>query len=78
MTFTKDQGQLAAARQVPLAKIILETDCPFLAPPPHRGRRNEPAFLADTLALLAALRQEKPADLAQASTANAFELFGRW
>lgn len=78
MTFTKDEGQLAAARQVPLAKLILETDCPFLAPPPHRGKRNEPAFLADTAAAIAGLRGQKRGDLAQASTTNARDLFGTW
>jgi TatD DNase family protein len=76
MTFTKDPRQLAAARRVPLDRLILETDCPFLAPPPHRGQRNEPAYLPDTARFLADLRTEPLEDLAHATTANAEALFG--
>lgn len=75
MTFTKDEHQLEAARRVPLDRLILETDCPFLAPPPHRGKRNEPAYLADTARLLAELRHEPLEDLAGATTRNAEALF---
>lgn len=78
MTFTKDPDQLTAARQVPPDRILLETDCPFLAPPPHRGHRNEPAFLADTAKIIASLRDEAVADLALSSTTNAKILFGGW
>jgi len=76
MTFTKDERQLEAARRVPLDRLVLETDCPFLAPPPHRGQRNEPAYLADTAAFLANLRGEALEDLASATTRNAEALFG--
>ncbi|HEY6736541.1 MAG TPA: TatD family hydrolase, partial [Candidatus Saccharimonadia bacterium] len=76
MTFTKDEHQLEAARRVPLSRLILETDCPFLAPPPHRGQRNEPAYLADTARLLATLRGEALEDLESATTRNAELLFG--
>ena len=76
MTFTKNDDQLKAARHVPLERLILETDCPFLAPPPHRGQRNEPAYLADTARLLAQLRSEPLEDLAGATTRNAETLFG--
>jgi TatD DNase family protein len=76
MTFTKDESQLAAARQLPLDRLLLETDCPYLSPKPHRGRRNEPAHVADTAAFLAALRGESLEELAGATTANAQLLFG--
>jgi TatD DNase family protein len=76
MTFTKDERQLAAARRVPLDRLVLETDSPFLAPPPHRGRRNEPAYLADTAAFLASLRGESLEDLIGATTTNAETFFG--
>jgi len=75
MTFTKDDHQLEAARRVPLDRLILETDCPFLAPTPERGQRNEPANLAHTAKFLAQLRVEPLEDLASATTANAETLF---
>jgi TatD DNase family protein len=76
MTFSKDERQLEAARRVPLDRLVLETDCPFLTPAPHRGQRNEPARLADTAKFLANLRAEPLEDLASATTANAERLFG--
>jgi TatD DNase family protein len=76
MTFTKNEHQLEAARRVPLDRLVLETDCPFLAPPPHRGKRNEPAYLVDTARILAELRDEPLEDLASATTRNAEALFG--
>ncbi|MDF2461714.1 MAG: ycfH, partial [Candidatus Saccharibacteria bacterium] len=75
MTFTKDERQLAAARQVPLDRLILETDSPFLAPVPKRGQVNEPAYVAHTAAFLAELRGESLEDLEAATTANAERLF---
>jgi TatD DNase family protein len=76
MTFSQNQSQLRAARAVPLERLILETDCPFLAPAPLRGRRNEPAHLAHTARFLADLRGESLEDLETATTANAERLFG--
>jgi TatD DNase family protein len=75
MTFTKDESQLAAARAVPLDRLVLETDCPFLTPKPHRGQRNEPAYTALTAEFLAGLRDEPLEDLAAATTRNAEKLF---
>jgi TatD DNase family protein len=75
MTFTRDDRQLEAARRVPLARLVLETDCPFLAPPPHRGQRNEPAYLADTAKFLADLRGEALEDLEHTTSTNAEALF---
>lgn len=76
MTYTKDESWLAAAKQVPLDKLVLETDAPFLTPKPYRGQRCEPKNTADTGRFLAELRGEDPAELAAASTANAVKLFG--
>jgi len=76
MTFTKDQDQLAAAKTVPLERLLLETDAPFLAPKPYRGQRCEPKHLAITAEFLANLRNESLQELAKATTKNAGELFG--
>lgn len=76
MTFTKDEPQLEAAREVPLGSLVLETDCPFLAPVPMRGRANEPAFMKFTAEFLADLRGEAYEDLARATSNNAKALFG--
>ncbi len=76
MTFTKEARQLDAARRVPLGRLVLETDSPFLAPMPVRGQTNEPAHIAHTAKFLAALRGESLADLERATTANAERLFG--
>ncbi len=75
MTFTKDPDQLEAARLVPLERLILETDCPFLAPVPMRGRRNEPAYITHTAEFLANLRGESLGELSTATTKNAEALF---
>jgi TatD DNase family protein len=76
MTFTKDHRQLDAARAIPLDRLVLETDCPFLTPVPLRGQRNEPANIALTAQFLADLRHEFLDTLASATTDNAERLFG--
>ncbi|GAC1371794.1 MAG: hypothetical protein NVSMB39_5840 [Candidatus Saccharimonadales bacterium] len=75
MTFTKDHKQLDAAKRVPLDRLVLETDCPFLAPVPLRGTANEPANIAHTAKFLAELRGEALEDLQSATTINAENLF---
>jgi TatD DNase family protein len=75
MTFTKDNSQLEAAKAIPLDRLLLETDTPFLAPVPKRGKPNEPAFTAFTAEFLAELRNEPLEDLASATTQNAERLF---
>lgn len=64
-----------AASAVPLDRILVETDAPFLAPIPHRGERNEPALVAHTAAALAALRCITPEELAAITSANFCTLF---
>jgi TatD DNase family protein len=56
---------------VPAERLLAETDAPYLAPVPHRGRRNEPAFLPATVAALARVRGASPAELAAATRENA-------
>ena len=64
-----------AARRVPDELILLETDAPYLAPVPHRGRPNEPAYVMDTLAFVAGLRGVEPARLADRVESNAARAF---
>jgi TatD DNase family protein len=65
----------ATAKWLPADQMLVETDSPFLAPVPHRGQKCEPAFVADTAAFVAQLRDEEVAQLAEATTANFFRLF---
>ncbi len=75
MTFTKDQSQLDAARLVPLEKLLLETDAPFLTPTPKRGTINESANVQFVAAFLARLRGKSLEELSKATTMNARALF---
>jgi TatD DNase family protein len=63
-------------RRVPSDRLLVETDAPYLAPVPHRGRTNEPAFVVETARALAVHRGEDAASLAASTTANACRLFG--
>jgi len=71
----KDVREVMGA--VPLERIILETDCPYLAPMPHRGRRNEPAFLVDVCRAFAEHRRMTFDEAAKLTTQNALDLFRR-
>ncbi len=75
MTFTKDQKQLEMAKAVPLSKLLLETDAPFLTPSPFRGTICQPKHLVLTAEFLATLRGESLEQLAEQTTENARELF---
>jgi TatD DNase family protein len=65
------------ARDVPLERLLVETDAPFLAPLPNRGKRNEPAFVADTARVVAELKGVSEADFARATTDNVQRLFSK-
>ena len=75
MTFTKQESQLEAAKAVPLDKLLLETDAPFLTPRPLRGTICEPKHVRVTAEFLSDLRGESLASLSAATTANAMALF---
>ncbi len=77
VTFKKAEALKATVKTVPLDRLLVETDAPYLAPIPHRGKRNEPAFTADTAAVVAGLLGIPPLDLARATTANFFRLFDK-
>ena len=76
LTFPRAEEVREAAKVCPAERLLVETDAPYLAPVPHRGRRCEPAFVAHTLARLAEVRGEVPERLDSVTTANARQLFG--
>lgn len=76
VTYPTAQNLRDVAKEVPLDRLLVETDCPYLAPQPVRGRRNEPAFVAHTAALLAEAKGVSVAELEEATTRNARALFG--
>jgi TatD DNase family protein len=75
-SFPKAVDLRLAAREVPRDRILAETDAPYLAPQPVRGKPNEPAYVVHTLAALAAARNEEAADLERQIDANATACFG--
>ena len=77
VTFKSARDLQETARMLPADRILVETDSPFLAPVPHRGQTCEPAFVADTAAFVAELRQESPEAIAVTTTDNFFRLFSR-
>lgn len=76
VTFAKNQTGREVAAQAPLDRIVLETDAPYLAPVPYRGKRNEPAYVAAVCRFVAELRGLAPDELAATTTANGMRLFG--
>ncbi|MBA4176395.1 MAG: DNAase [Leptothrix sp. (in: Bacteria)] len=76
LTFRNAETLREVARAVPLERCLIETDSPYLAPAPHRGKTNQPAWVAHVAAKLAALKNLPLETVAQATTANAEALFG--
>lgn len=76
VTFANASKLLEVARQVPLERLLVETDSPYLTPAPHRGKRNEPAYVRHTAEKIAALREMDYEALAAATTENVRQLFG--
>ena len=77
VTFKKADALRDAVSQVPVANLLVETDAPYLAPVPKRGKQNEPAFVAHTATYLAEYLDLPQAELAQATTDNFFKLFNK-
>jgi TatD DNase family protein len=77
VTFRNADDLRAIVRDLPLDRLLVETDAPYLAPVPHRGKRNEPAFVAATAAFVADLKGIEIATLATATTENFFRLFAK-
>jgi TatD DNase family protein len=76
LTFRGADGIRQAARRLPLRELLVETDAPFLAPVPHRGKRCEPAFVVETARKLAEVKAASYEEVAAATTANFEALFG--
>jgi TatD DNase family protein len=76
VTYPTAQNLRDIAKEVPLDRLLVETDCPYLAPQPVRGKRNEPAFVVHTAALLAQVKGVSVTEIEEHTTRNAKELFG--
>jgi TatD DNase family protein len=77
LTFRTSETLREIARQVPHDRLLVETDAPFLAPMPHRGKRNEPAFVVQTARVLGETIGRGPDELAKLTTENFFRLFSK-
>lgn len=77
LTFKKSDALRDIAREVPRDRLLVETDAPFLAPTPHRGKRNEPAFVAETARVLAETIGVGAEEIAELTTENFFRLFAK-
>jgi len=75
VTYPKAQNLREVAKEIPLDRLLVETDCPYLAPQPVRGRRNEPGFVTHTAELLAQAKGVSVAEIAEHTTRNAKRLF---
>ncbi len=76
LTFKKAEGLREAARYVPPDRLLTETDCPYLAPVPHRGKRNEPSFVLETTHALASLRNMADEEMGRCAVENFSRFFG--
>lgn len=76
VTYPKNTALREAAQAIPPESIVVETDCPYLTPQFRRGKRNEPAYVAETARFVAELRGEEREEFAARTTVNAARLFG--
>jgi TatD DNase family protein len=76
VTFKKADALREVALAVPLERLLVETDCPYLSPVPFRGRRNEPAHVVETARFLAELRGVEAEELGRVTSENFARLFG--
>jgi TatD DNase family protein len=77
VTFKNARDLQETAARLPIERLLIETDAPFLAPVPHRGKQGEPSFVADTATFLAQLRGEAIEELAARTADNFFSLFNK-
>jgi TatD DNase family protein len=77
VTFPKSGHIADVARSLPVDRLLIETDCPYLAPVPHRGKRNEPSFVADTCRFVASLRGVSAEELTATTSENFSRVFAR-
>jgi TatD DNase family protein len=77
LTFKNSQALRDIARALPADRILVETDAPYLAPLPYRGKRNEPAYVAETAKVLADTRSVSADEIARQTTENFFRLFNK-
>ncbi|WP_274629017.1 TatD family hydrolase [Arvimicrobium flavum] len=77
LTFKNSEDIRAIARDLPQSRLLVETDAPYLAPPPHRGKRNEPAYVAQTAGVLAETIGVSTDEIARITTENFFRLFSK-
>ena len=77
LTFPKSEELREIAKTVPLGRMLVETDAPYLAPKPYRGKRNEPAYVAHTAAVLAETLGVSTDEIARITTENAFRIFSK-
>jgi TatD DNase family protein len=77
LTFKNSEAIRAVAADLPADRLLVETDAPYLAPPPHRGKRNEPAHVVHTARVLAQARRVSEEEIAAITTQNFFRLFRR-
>ena len=77
LTFKNSDAIRAIATEVPMARLLVETDAPYLAPPPHRGRRNEPVYVVETAKVLASVKGIDEVAFATATTGNFHRLFNK-
>jgi len=76
LTYPNAQNLRDVAKELPLDRLVVETDCPYLAPQPVRGKRNEPGYVVHTAAVLAEVKGVPPAEIEAHTTRNARALFG--
>lgn len=77
LTYKNAENLRAVAAALPMDRLLVETDAPYLAPVPHRGHSNEPAFVVETLKMLASVKGVTTEDMARQTTENFFRLFDK-